>query len=600
MTVIHGIRIAAAAALALVLSSAASGGCADSGACAARADHALLQARSQLHNPSRRAVKDYSHLQKLMRDCAEFGVCDEPPPLTAERWSLLQERQKMRKAKSTLLQEKQNEPEKQLGQEVQNLERTVVEVEQKLATTEQEVTKLEAEKQAPKDSTKVAFDCGSSGTTAMIVSPSDKCREQLQRHWRKPHVMISHKDTCATDNEESCGAKGATIEKCNVAAAFSTGKLSKECSLKWAIIEEWASQLDACFTSTTECWGAATAGNRLVSQQDDLDGWAGFQAWAANPSGQGCLCGNFLKGQFTSNSRTETIPGTMEAAMEVETLIAKEPGNVKGTAATGGKPLLAFGSAGGSSAQFGIRLSSARNPALALDEWGKLVGEWRSKFKLANYPSKVDVLEGDYLNTYTATDGSVWGVGSFLGNDKCDTPGGGTTTPMGGIAAMKCGMMGKTGWAEAEKVAQANVGLKGPWDALTEEQMEATMKGSDQGKFAAAVNAFIHKPELWGETLRDSANAFRCVAKIHLMMQKGINKADEYETTSLVKATAWSHGTKMAYAYMSVLGFIPEQEFLSEMDQGGNDFAWLDTAATLGIEKRYGKFADQVEQKLPA
>lgn len=597
MTVIHGIRIAAAAALAVVVSSAASGGCADSGACAARADHALLQARSQLHNPSRRAVNDYSHLQKLMRDCAEFGVCDEPPPLTAERWSLLQERQKMRQAKSTLLQEKQNEPEKQLGQEVQNLERTVVEVEQKLATTEQEVTKLEAEKQAPKDSTKVAFDCGSSGTTAMIVSPSDKCQKQLQRHWSKPHVMISHKDTCATDNEESCGAKGATIEKCNVAAAFSTGKLSKECSLKWAIMEEWASQLDACFTSTTECWGAATAGNRLVSQEADREGWAGFQTWAANPSGQGFLCGKFLKGQFTSNSRTETIPGTMEAAMEVETLIAKEPGNVKGTV-TGGKPLLAFGSAGGSSAQFGIRLSSARNPALALDEWGKLVEKWRSGFKKANYPSKVDVLEGDYLNTYTATDGSVWGVGSFLGNDKCDTPAGGTTTPMGGIAAMKCGMMGKTGWAEAEKVAQANAELKGPWDALTEEQMEATMKGSDQGKFAAAVNAFIHKPELWGETLRDSANAFRCVAKIHLMMQKGINKADEYETTSLVKATAWSHGTKMAYAYMSVLGFIPEQEFLSEMDQGGNDFAWLDTAATLGIEGRYGKFADQVEQKL--
>jgi len=511
----------------------------------------------------------------------------------------------MRKAKSALLQEKQNEPEKQLGQEVQNLERTVVEVEQKLATTEQEVTKLEAEKQAPKDRTKVAFDCGSSGTTAMIVSPSDKCREQLKRHKMKPNVMISHKDTCATDNEKSCGAKGEPKTQCNVAAAFSTGKLTGDCSLKWAIIEEWASQLDHCFTSTTDCWGAATAGNRLVTQEDDREGWDGFQAWAKNPGGQGALCGTFLKGQFTSNSRTFTIPGTMEAAMEVETLIAKEPGNVTGTL-THGKPLLAFGSAGGSSAQFGIRLSSAGNPALALDEWGKLVGKWRSEFQLANYPSKVDVLEGDYLNTYTATDGSVWGVGSFLGNDKCE---GGTTTPMGGIAAMKCGMMGKTGWAEAEKVAKANGGLTGTWDALTEEQMEETMRGSAQGNFAAAVNAFMHKPELWTETLRDSANAFRCVAKIHLMMQKaknkqgieeGINKADDYETTSLVKATAWSHGTKMAYAYMSVLGFIPKQEFLSEMDQGGEDFAWLDTAATLGIERRYGKFADPVEQELLA
>lgn len=604
MKVIHGIRIAAAAALAVLVSSAAPGGCADSGACTARADHALLQARAQLHNPSRRAVKDYSNLQKLMRDCAEFGVCDEPAPLTAERWSLLQEKQKMRKAKWTLLQEKENMRKTNvaddvLGQEVHKLEGDTLNIEQKLDTLQQEVTNLEVLKQATKaDTTKVAFDCGSSGTTAMIVSQSEECAKQLKSLEAIPYIMISHINACKTETEESCGAKGAPSEGCNVVAAFSElkpeEKLSGGCSEKWAKIQEWAAELDKCFTSTTECWGAATAGNRLVSKDKDIKGWVGFKTWATRP-GDGGLCGKFLKGKFTSNSQTETIPGTMEAAMEVETLIEKEQGNVDGTARTDKKPLLAFGSAGGSSAQFGIRLSSAVDPASAKEDWEKLVEFWRDGFKKANYPSDVDRVDGDYLNTYRATDGSVWGVGSFLGNDKCD--GDGTTTPMGGINAMKCGMIRKTGWAAAKKYDIAwkatDSKWQGEWDALTVGDMEATMKGSAQGKFAADVNAFINNPGLWGDR-RDSANAFRCVAKIHLMLDKQSNKEDNYKTVKLVKPESWSHGIKLAYAYMSVLGFIPTQEFLSQMDQGEKDFAWLDTAAKLGIEGRSGDFTDPV------
>jgi len=364
-------------------------------------------------------------------------------------------------------------------------------------------------------------------------------------------------------------------------------------------VAQWAKDLGAAATSTSakagacfakaQCWAAGTAGNRLLDAKTDADSWKHFMDWTiavglCDPNG-------WMQAKYTSQPGSLTIPGVMEAAMEVETILARDKHSADA---------VAFGSAGGSSAQFGICLSCASDAKNAKKAWKLLVKDWKNNFRCSNYLSTVDALADDFLNTYTASDGGVWGVGSFLGNDKVTT-----ATPIGGMNAMEMGLKG-LGMASADEASVLEI--------------EQKMAASEQGKFAAALKTFVET--YYSITLKNVRFVAKTsgVYKLEIngilptsdaLMKPGPNgpEADKY-TQGLASTGDSARCTKMAYAYMHQIGLIPstmsqqfEQTYIEPqmstgfMDGAGDpdEYEWLETAAKIGFgDIKYGKFEEDV------
>jgi hypothetical protein len=437
----------------------------------------------------------------------------------------------------------------------------------------------------------IAFDCGSSGSNIQIVGVPAQCEGVLQKAGELKKAGLS----------KAVKAKGGPDEGCTVGAAFKTGAQPSTCTAKWDLVASWATKLGAVATSAVggkagpcfakaQCWAAGTAGNRLLDATTDADSWRYFKEWTIKVG----LCApeGWRKEMFTSQPGSLTIPGVMEAAMEVETILAHDSLSAAYTANA-----VAFGSAGGSSAQFGICLSCAKKKKEAKAAWKQLLKDWTKKFRCANYLSSVDALEDDFLNTYTASDGGVWGVGSFLGNDKATT-----LTPIGGMNAMEKGLQGMRMEGLGALTSDAI-------DTATVAQIEDTMKVSQQGKFAAALKTFVTTHySIKMENVRFVAKT----SGVYKVAQKGIlttdKRLDDY-TTGLTSTGNNAKCTKLAYAYMDQIGLVPptmsqafeqtvEAQMQSEYMEGSGDpdeYEWLETAAKIGFgDIKYGKFEEDV------
>jgi len=259
---------------------------------------------------------------------------------------------------------------------------------------------------------------------------------------------------------------------------------------------------------------------------------------------------------------------------------------------------LAFGSAGGSSAQFGVKLTSSK----ATKAWDKLVLDYGNSFQCANYWSQVDTLPGDYLNTYYASDESVWGVGSFLGSDRCKkddidanpmTPmiptnymgaNKGPVTTMGGMAAMACGLGTKLSGNTMDGTSDTEIGIS---------EIESAMATGAQATFASAFKTFI--TENYADTIvKEWESKVRFIAKTFgvIGMGKGF--------LPTVFSGKYGRATKMSYSYMINLGLMPQQfhfgeagdivatEMQQNLEENGlqkDDYAWLMAAAKIGFFK---------------
>jgi hypothetical protein len=410
----------------------------------------------------------------------------------------------------------------------------------------------------------IAFDCGSSGTNLAVIRPA-QC------------TTIS---MAAKNDKENTG--------CTISSAFSSGADPQEsCKKKYEALVNQAKQSPDCFNGP--CYASATAGNRLKDVQADSTGWTNFKAWAVKNK----ICSEFLDGKYTSGPKTLTIPGVMEGAMELETIISRHVG----------KPTFAFGSAGGSSAQFGINLNSANDPETAKKDWLAIVQKWmtpETNFKNANFNSAVDATDGDFLNTYTATDGSIWGVGSFLASD--DSKQADPAKPIGGMIAMIQSLKKKLKVDTLEGVG--------------EKAIAQAMADSSQGRFAKDVRDFMETKNRFPPPTNES---FKMVANMHNLIYNsrdaGLSPQQEDELREKHKAEfqakfkelvdarykpkdeQFEHKitegdlsafTILCYAYFELMGFLPETPVFTQINTD-DEYKFLTTAATLSDSEYPGK-----------
>lgn len=451
------------------------------------------------------------------------------------------------------------------------------------------------------DVNRLAFDCGSSGSNIAILTTTPSCQEFLDANTAIPPTFQTKNDP-------------PTYTDCTVSKAFVGATPAISCS-KWNNLETWVTQLPKCF-GATECWAAGTAGNRLAAKTVDKTTWGNFKAWTKKIG----LCSKWAKELHTSQSGSLTIPGAMEAAMEVETIIAREGAWNVGKTPRG----IAFGSAGGSSAQFGICLTCWKEiklpmvggmplPTTPAKHWQETLTSYGKKFQKANYPSEVDQVEGDYVNTYTASDGSKWAVGSFLGSDKCGPTGGTPSpiTPMGGMAAMDCGireMLVASDAAVAQLAANCLNQEKCP--AMEEKMNQADtstlltlMQESGQGPLAARFKEMV--TNYYGSQIRKGLSGkkegvVRFIAKTFQVVGN-LGPKQKYTGFNGEFTGKFANGKKAAYAYMQALGLLPSDvmptmanqkgdivtnEYYANAEQGSmqvDEYAWLDTAARIGF-----------------
>lgn len=420
---------------------------------------------------------------------------------------------------------------------------------------------------------RLAFDCGSSGSNVLFTTATEACLKSIETARLNPElkVLLKNVDKISAKNNKK-PEDGELQSGCTVSTAFYAGAYPTEsCEIHWQKVATWAKSMGTACTAT--CWGAGTAGNRLVSQERDVTSWANFQKWL----GANGICSAWMTQEaYTSQKGSLTIPGTMEAAMEVETIIDR--GDIKA---------IAFGSAGGSSAQFGVKLREKNSPTPTDAEkgWDALVAANAETFKCANFHSSVDSMSGDYLNTYTASDGSKWGVGSFLGSDSClpdkymvaASP----NTPIGGMSAMECGLK------KALNVED--------FSGTSAEQMMEAMANSPQGQFAMALKNFM--AEHYFAELESVAN-IRFIASTFSVIHNRDTKVIGFRGKSLTSDMF----VKLGWAYMSTIGLAPRdlqklvKEEVDSNDKEGilqnDEYAWLDAAADVGFGKiQGGQFA---------
>lgn len=161
--------------------------------------------------------------------------------------------------------------------------------------------------------------------------------------------------------------------------------------------------------SGSKCFAAATAGNRIIDEDVDLNAWTGFRKH------MDCSAWMTTKNMKFSQPGSLTIPGTMEAFYEAY-LVNKKGGT-------------SFFSAGGASAQYGFKLCNQK----VVDEWNKFKNQAEGTILSTQYVAGVDYTIEKFLSSTSqenldamdaetvAESGEAdisegdWVLGSFLG-----------------------------------------------------------------------------------------------------------------------------------------------------------------------------------------